>query len=250
MWAKLAVFYNRAKSANSAFSLFERIWRLFAVVFGSAMLAWASSTWNWYWVTYSWAGVAFAFLVSWIGFALGFFVISLARHVWRSGSFWNSKASLEMQPAAALDFVKNISIYTDSPDTPALFRGTASKNLERIKIFLDYSVYFKSVTHAGWTQPSRVVLAAFEPFEKEIRYEATVVSRIENIIAWGNNPGDKDTIYGQKNRARLVFAALEKEQYFYFMVVPTCMPDGRRSVVIMNKNDFSFQQEWEEHDTI
>ena len=90
MWAKLAAFYNRAKSANSAISLFERIWWLFATVFGSAVIAWASSTWNWYWVTYSWAGVAFAFVVSLGCLSFAFFLTGLGVHYWRGGRSWNA----------------------------------------------------------------------------------------------------------------------------------------------------------------
>lgn len=83
MWAKWKRFYNRAKSANAALSLFERAWRLCAIVFGSAVLAWASRTWDWYWNTFSWAGVAFAFLVSCVGLALAFFLTGLGMYLWR-----------------------------------------------------------------------------------------------------------------------------------------------------------------------
>jgi hypothetical protein len=85
MWAKWTVFYNRAKNANAALSLFDRAWQgvLFAIWCGAAVLAWASSTWNWFWATYSWAGVAFAFLVSWIGLALGVFLSGLGVRAWR-----------------------------------------------------------------------------------------------------------------------------------------------------------------------
>ena len=43
--------------------------------------------------------------------------------------------------AASLDFMTNIFILTNASDTPALLFGTAAKNFERVKIFLDYSVY-------------------------------------------------------------------------------------------------------------
>jgi hypothetical protein len=88
MWAKWTAFYNRAKNANAALSLFERV--LFAIVFGSAMLAWASTTWKWYWVTYSWAGVALAFLISLVCLSFSFFLTGLGAHYWRGGRSWNA----------------------------------------------------------------------------------------------------------------------------------------------------------------
>jgi hypothetical protein len=87
MWARLARFYNRAKNANAAISLFERAWRLVVLLFGSAVLAWATKTWSWYWDTFSWAGVAFAFLVFWIGLSLGFFLSGLGVQLWRHRTF-------------------------------------------------------------------------------------------------------------------------------------------------------------------
>jgi hypothetical protein len=44
-------------------------------------------------------------------------------------------------------------------------------------------------------------------FEKDIRYEAIVVSRTSETLKWGNRPGDKDIIGSGKYRARLAFAA-------------------------------------------
>jgi len=73
--------------------------------------------------------------------------------------------------------VKDVFIYTKSPDAPVLFSGTAAKNLDRVKIFLDYSAYFTGFGVAGWSQRRRIELASFDPFEKDIRYETTVVSR-------------------------------------------------------------------------
>jgi hypothetical protein len=76
------------------------------------------------------------------------------------------------QSAASLDFVTNIFIVTNASDAPALLLGTANKNLERVKIFLDYSAYVTGFGLAGWSQRRRIAIAAFEPFEKDIRYES------------------------------------------------------------------------------
>jgi hypothetical protein len=51
------------------------------------MIASISPTWHWYWVTFSWAGIGIAFLVSCIGLVIGlalaFFLIGLGVHLWR-----------------------------------------------------------------------------------------------------------------------------------------------------------------------
>jgi hypothetical protein len=251
MLAKWTKLYNRAKNANAALSLIERVWQAFLFFTGSALIAWASTAWSWYWATFSWAGVAFAFLVSSLVLAIIFFLAGLGRYYWHGGRFSDSKAPLEAPAAADIDFVKNILIYT-SPDVPAMFGGTASENLERVKIFLDYSVYFIGLGFAGWSQRRRIELVAFVPFEKDIRYETTVVSRAVDVdgkiiaLKWGSDLGNKDYIGMKKYRARLALVAPGKEQYFYFMLVPTCTPDGRMDVTILNQNDFSFQQEWEQ----
>jgi hypothetical protein len=87
MWAKVAAIYNRAKSANAAFSLAERAWQVFLLatgLSGAGVLAWMSTTWHWYWATFSWAGVAIAFLISWIVLTAGFFLSGLAVRTWRN----------------------------------------------------------------------------------------------------------------------------------------------------------------------
>src|ERR1700732_3645672 len=87
-YVRILAFYNRAKNANAAWSLFDRAWQIIIAVitFVAAMIAWASSTWHWYWATFSWAGVAFAFLISCMGLALAFFLSGLGVHLWRRGA--------------------------------------------------------------------------------------------------------------------------------------------------------------------
>ena len=51
-------------------------------------------------------------------------------------------------------------------------------------------------------------------FEKDIRYEAIVVSRTSETLKWGNRPGDKDIIGSGKYRARLAFAAKKLARSF------------------------------------
>jgi hypothetical protein len=196
---------------------------------------------------YGWGAVVFAGVGAACAIML---VISSALVAWR---YFNPVAT-QLAPTedkTPTDFIKNILICTSSPDAPASFGGTATTNLERVNLFLDYSAYFTGLGFAGWSQRRRIELASFEPFEKDILYEASVVSRTVGtdgkIVAlkWGNDLGNKDIIGKEKYRARLAFVASGKEQYFYFMLAPTFMPDGRREVIILNQNDFCFQNEWE-----
>lgn len=43
-----------------------------------------NTTWDWYWATFSWAGVGFAFLISYIVLTVGFFLSSLAMRARRN----------------------------------------------------------------------------------------------------------------------------------------------------------------------
>jgi hypothetical protein len=53
---------------------------------GAVVIAALSTTWAWYWQTFSWAGVAFAFLVSWLVIAFGIFLIGTGVLRWRGGT--------------------------------------------------------------------------------------------------------------------------------------------------------------------
>jgi hypothetical protein len=82
MWMAI---YNRAKSLDATYSLVGWVWLLFLAITGlsgAAVMAWASSTWSWYWTTFSWAGVAFAFIIAWLVLTSGFALISwaISRH--------------------------------------------------------------------------------------------------------------------------------------------------------------------------
>lgn len=179
MWAKWTAFYNRAKSADSALSLARWAWQAFLLVTGfsgAAVLAWMSTTWHWYWNTLSWAGVAIAFLISWIALATGFFLSGLAVRAWRNEKS-NAPIPKSLAPKEDKGLVKNILIYTNSPDAPAMFGGIAAGAFDRVTLFLDYSAYYTALSSANWTQCRRIKLASFDPFEKGMRYEAIVVSR-------------------------------------------------------------------------
>jgi hypothetical protein len=84
-YMRISALYNRAKNVNAAWSLFDRAHQIINIVFGAAVIAVASTTWHSYWDTYSWAGVAFAFLVSCFGLSLAFFLTGLGVRLWRGG---------------------------------------------------------------------------------------------------------------------------------------------------------------------
>src|SRR6266700_4071196 len=50
---------------------------------GAAVIAWASTTWSWYWTTFSWAGVAGAFLFALMVLTVSFFLTGLAVRAFR-----------------------------------------------------------------------------------------------------------------------------------------------------------------------
>jgi len=91
---QLKRLYERAKSVNSAYSLFDRLLYLVLLVSASvsSLLAWATTWWHWYWVTLSWAGVAFAFLIAWITLSVGVYLVRLsARNFREAFGSWLSK---------------------------------------------------------------------------------------------------------------------------------------------------------------
>ena len=61
-------------------------WTIFCWVTGltgAAVVAWASTTWAWYWTTFNWAGVAAAFLCALLIFAVSFLLTGLAVQAFR-----------------------------------------------------------------------------------------------------------------------------------------------------------------------
>src|SRR5258707_14969775 len=58
----MGIFYSRViQPINTFLSLGSWMWWAIASVTGftgAAVIAWASTTWSWYWTTFSWAGLA------------------------------------------------------------------------------------------------------------------------------------------------------------------------------------------------
>jgi hypothetical protein len=84
MWSIARRLWSAWKNMDAGISLAGHIFAvLAATTFGAAIIAWLSTTWGWYWHTFSWAGVAIAFLVAWLVFALGVFLIGFGVARWR-----------------------------------------------------------------------------------------------------------------------------------------------------------------------
>lgn len=82
----LGGLWTRYKQADPVISAGGHLIGLLSVlgVSGAAVMAWASTTWSWYWATFNWAGVAIAFLVSLIVISASFLLIAGAAHKWQS----------------------------------------------------------------------------------------------------------------------------------------------------------------------
>ncbi len=85
---------------------------------------------------------AIAFLVSLIGLAFAFFLISIARYIWRNGRFWNAKTSLGTPPTIAL--IDHEHTYLSlAPPNRELWKANVrlSRSCEKLQIRLDYSSF-------------------------------------------------------------------------------------------------------------
>src|SRR5258708_28665999 len=79
-------FYSRViQPLNTFLSLGSWVgWAISATgLTGAVLIAWASTTWTWYWSTFNFAGVAIAFLITLLVFAVVALLLSLAFRPWQ-----------------------------------------------------------------------------------------------------------------------------------------------------------------------
>jgi hypothetical protein len=69
--------WNKAVKAAGAANLVSWLGWLFGLS-GAGVVAWASTSWTWYWTTLQWAGVAIAFMVALMALSLSFYLSALA----------------------------------------------------------------------------------------------------------------------------------------------------------------------------
>src|SRR5215207_1956101 len=94
-------WFGRWSAFDSATSLVGYIFQGFLWVGGLAVAsiaAAAASTWDWYWSTFKWAGIAAAFLAAWLIMSLGFFLIAHAVTVWRASGSSTPNTALQERP--------------------------------------------------------------------------------------------------------------------------------------------------------
>jgi hypothetical protein len=252
MWAKWTSFYNRAKSANAALSLFERAWRLCAIMFGSAVLAWASRTWDWYWNTFSWAGVAFAFLVSWIGIALAVFLGGMGMYLWRNRALDPNAQGHKIPEEKSKTYVGEIHIAVGLPPStePVLLIGYATRNEARLRIVVEYSYLVIAFGLVGWQARTLVEVADLRDIitGQKIMVPIVTASLHDKTakLMWGKSNGQLvNAIQKGKYRARIRLIGIDGEQSpKYFLLIAFADSDPNLIGVTLD-SDFAFISEWE-----
>ncbi len=85
MWERIKrVGHVLSEAGNVA----DWTWRCLVLVFGlttAGVIAWASTTWTWYWTTFDWAGAAIAFLVAYVLIAIATLIYAVASSYLRRG---------------------------------------------------------------------------------------------------------------------------------------------------------------------
>lgn len=257
MWAKWASFYNRAKNANAALSLFERAWKLCAIVFGSAVLAWASRTWDWYWNAFSWAGVAFAFLVSWIGIALAVFLSGLGMYLWRNGRFRNLNAP---RNTLGPNILKEKFVYGGSAPSVGRslvlpsFKATFGLPSENVRIFVD-EIYFLPLPGppVHCTTKNHLLLKEIPRVSRDETISIWLLSQFDcdgqKLWRWGEGGAAEGqylflpkSIY--QGRVRVVSAG--QQACCYFIVMGMESDEGPPQVI--GEHMFNFSAKWEAED--
>jgi hypothetical protein len=185
---RILAFYNRAKNANAAWSLFDRALQIIiaVIMFIASMIAWASSTWHWYWATFSWAGVAFAFLVSCVGLALAFFLSGLGVHLWRRGTL-----SLLTTPSSVRGELTNPSIHFPTTNWHEPLKSIVNKHFKNETVELDgksfHDCIFEKVTFVyQGTMPAQFVNCSRPNHAGEyiFRTDNPAVAVTHGIINW------------------------------------------------------------------
>lgn len=256
MWAKWTAFYNRAKSANAGLSLFDRARQVFLFVTNAgaaALIALVSRTWHWYWDTFSWAGVAIAFLVSWILIPVGFLLLGVMVRYWRNGRFWKSNADDVRQqselarPAPLIDHDRSrLFLRNEIWKAKIIFAHGGGG----AQVCLDFSSSSGGVGQGFWRACRRFQLRQIGTFTKdqEITLELMALddSQPRRFWHWTVQDGG-DVLVHTMHRCRLALIVDDRvADDFNFIVVP-CHDDSEK-LLLIGDNHFSFAREWREKD--
>ena len=264
MWAKWTSFYNRAKSTDSAFSLANWAWRGFVAITGlsgATVLAWASSTWHWYWTTFSWAGVAFAFLVSWVGLATGFFLVGLGVSSWRGGHSGKSNAPTGSNTQGR-KILKVKFIYAGTSFgcfVPPSFQATFGADNENLRFFVDEMHYVPALGPIFWTARRRLLLREVQRVSRDEMISIPLLSQYERdgqkIWRWGEGGSPEDGYYLFSPRATYkgritVTNANGQPEHCYFIITGMESDGGKDIPLVIGEHMFNFPAQWEAEDAL
>lgn len=86
MWESVK---DRIRLVSAIGSLAGWAWRVFLWAFGltaAGVIAWLSTTWEWYWATFNWFGTGLAFLTTYLLLGVGTLIFAIAASYLRRGS--------------------------------------------------------------------------------------------------------------------------------------------------------------------
>lgn len=133
---------------------------------------------------------------------------------------------------------------TPQTTSPVLLLCTAASSVSRLKIVVEHSRYFTSVSRAGWTTPRLVVLADLKDLVAGHQITQSVVSCNHNgsELWWGNQPdipGNKIEVF-QKYRAKIRFIVDNDEQIYRFGLRRTDSADPSFLAWVFTEKDLDF----------
>jgi len=86
MWERIK---DRVRFVSAIGTLAGWAWRVFLWVFGltaAGVMAWLSTTWEWYWATFNWFGTGIAFLATYLLLGVGTLIWALSASYLRRGT--------------------------------------------------------------------------------------------------------------------------------------------------------------------
>jgi hypothetical protein len=144
---------------------------------GAVLIAWASTTWDWYWSTLHWAGIAIAFLLALLVFALCAFLFRLT---------FPSKAPM---------YLKEAFVYSGSSEHSLLPRYWAklARGFDDASVYVDYQYFIGP----AWTQPTRITLSKLGKMAREQTIDLVLMSSFERegnkLWRWGHGGEPADS---------------------------------------------------------
>jgi hypothetical protein len=240
----IIALYNRAKAADAAYSLIN--WALWGL---SGLAAWMSSTWAWYWTTFSWAGIAIAFLVSWIVLTLGFFLSGLAVRAWRGLDIKPSRSPT----AATNSFVRDAEIRSRMvpPATIPRFVATFIRSGKKARLFVEDRYYVPSIGIGGLAHTPQILLDEITDFivgtTMDIQLFVQRESDGRRIWQWGPRPTnlqDAKTYFpiGASHQGRLVLVCDDEPHEYFYFISEWAPNDGMPNLI--GRERFNFAERW------